>query len=273
MPDDKGFEGLTKMSRFGTTIGGMLAATAAAVALSAAAPASATTYVKLISDSMNTTFQANITGDGNVYSNGVTFHVKNSDQFGNVSGPVYDIFGFCVDVFHNIGLGNLGYVYASNQDPNILNPLPTDFGGHNVGPGQLTAITDLINTGYQLHQNELLANNFAFDTEMRLAAIQAAIWKIEVPSKIVAVTSANLNGAQFATYQGYFNNYVSGNYTRLGDANDRFYVISDGRHQSFGVGWPIDGVPEPTTWLMMIMGFGGVGATLRRRRSAAPAAV
>ena len=27
-------------------------------------------------------------------------------------------------------------------------------------------------------------------------------------------------------------------------------------------------VPEPATWMMMIMGFGGVGALLRRRRTA-----
>jgi hypothetical protein len=34
-----------------------------------------------------------------------------------------------------------------------------------------------------------------------------------------------------------------------------------------GVG--IDGsVPEPATWALMIMGFGGAGALLRRRRSA-----
>ncbi len=30
----------------------------------------------------------------------------------------------------------------------------------------------------------------------------------------------------------------------------------------------IGGVPEPTTWTMMILGFGGIGALLRRRRSA-----
>ncbi|MEW5687395.1 MAG: PEPxxWA-CTERM sorting domain-containing protein [Pseudomonadota bacterium] len=29
------------------------------------------------------------------------------------------------------------------------------------------------------------------------------------------------------------------------------------------------GVPEPATWAMMILGFGGVGATLRRRRASA----
>jgi hypothetical protein len=34
----------------------------------------------------------------------------------------------------------------------------------------------------------------------------------------------------------------------------------------------IDAVPEPATWAMMIIGFGGVGAVMRRRRSALVAA-
>jgi hypothetical protein len=259
------------MSRFGATLRGLAAIAAAATAISVASPASAITYVKLISDSMNTTFQANISGHGNVYSNGVTFQAQASTAGGVTSGPVFDLFGFCVDVYHNIGLGSLGYVYASNQDLSIVNPLPTDFGGNVVSPTQLSQITNLVNTGYYLHQNEVLTNNFSFDTEMRLAAIQAAIWKIEVPSKTLSVLSANLNASQFTSYQNYFNDYASGNYTPLGDANDRFYVIADGAHQSFGIAWPIAGVPEPGTWLMMILGFGGVGAALRRRRQAATA--
>jgi hypothetical protein len=32
-------------------------------------------------------------------------------------------------------------------------------------------------------------------------------------------------------------------------------------------GGDVLGVPEPAAWTMMIMGFGGVGAILRRRRS------
>jgi hypothetical protein len=32
------------------------------------------------------------------------------------------------------------------------------------------------------------------------------------------------------------------------------------------------GVPEPATWAMMLLGFGGLGATLRRRRAQAVAA-
>jgi hypothetical protein len=29
----------------------------------------------------------------------------------------------------------------------------------------------------------------------------------------------------------------------------------------------VGGVPEPATWAMMLIGFGGLGAVLRRRRS------
>jgi hypothetical protein len=36
------------------------------------------------------------------------------------------------------------------------------------------------------------------------------------------------------------------------------------------VGVPV-GVPEPASWALMILGFGGIGATLRRRRTVAPA--
>jgi len=33
------------------------------------------------------------------------------------------------------------------------------------------------------------------------------------------------------------------------------------------------GIPEPATWAMMILGFGGIGAMMRRRRSLAPAII
>jgi hypothetical protein len=35
----------------------------------------------------------------------------------------------------------------------------------------------------------------------------------------------------------------------------------------------VSGVPEPATWAMMILGFAGIGAALRRRNRTAPAAV
>ena len=39
-----------------------------------------------------------------------------------------------------------------------------------------------------------------------------------------------------------------------------------------GVTFTPDAAPEPTTWALMLIGLGGMGALARRRRSAAPAA-
>jgi len=36
---------------------------------------------------------------------------------------------------------------------------------------------------------------------------------------------------------------------------------------SSGIGTPISAIPEPATWAMMIVGFGMVGASIRRRKS------
>lgn len=43
--------------------------------------------------------------------------------------------------------------------------------------------------------------------------------------------------------------------------------VDDVRFRSAGVG--VGGVPEPATWGLMIAGFGGIGAMLRRRRNVA----
>jgi hypothetical protein len=41
-----------------------------------------------------------------------------------------------------------------------------------------------------------------------------------------------------------------------------------GQFDNVAVNFATAGVPEPTSWALMILGFGGVGATLRRRRTA-----
>ena len=35
----------------------------------------------------------------------------------------------------------------------------------------------------------------------------------------------------------------------------------------FNSGWPDNGVPEPATWAMLLLGFGAIGATLRARKA------
>ncbi len=49
-----------------------------------------------------------------------------------------------------------------------------------------------------------------------------------------------------------------------------FLAADPGYALSFsdGITNPAPGVPEPTTWAMMLVGFGGLGCLLRRRRVA-----
>ncbi len=51
----------------------------------------------------------------------------------------------------------------------------------------------------------------------------------------------------------------------------RFTLTIDGPGNIIGGGGGGGGVPEPATWAMLIFGFAGVGAALRRRRSGAVA--
>jgi hypothetical protein len=46
---------------------------------------------------------------------------------------------------------------------------------------------------------------------------------------------------------------------------DRYASLSELNNIS-GEGTPVRGVPEPATWAMMLLGFGGIGMAMRRRR-------
>ena len=262
-----------------------LAAAASLSVMAVAGHASAAQEIKLENASMDTTYKAYVNGE-HVISNGVTFTVQDYNDPGHTnatSGPTYDLFGFCVDIYHNITLGNLNLIYQNNESLTVTDPLPTNFGptapANVVSPTQLTALDKLIDTGWLLHQGETAGNQAV--TELELAAIQAAIWKVENPTANITIDSsqANLKAGGTKTYSQLFNDYSNGIFDNpggnLADANDRFYTIVqvspyDG-HQAFAIGWPLPGVPEPTTWAMMLTGFFGMGSVLRRQRKTAVA--
>jgi hypothetical protein len=229
-----------------------LAAAASLSVMAIASQASATT-ITLYSDSMDQAYTADVfvpgVGTVDAYTNGVLFQTS-----------VGALYGFCFDVYHDMSLGTLNLTYQDNQGsggglvPNSPQTLTA---------AQDTAITNLVDTGFIMYNAEV-PGGFAAnaDTEERLAAIQSAIWYTESASYV--------NPNQFSgTFLTYFDDYTGlngGSYTSLADANDRVFTISNVANQSFAVGWPIPGVPEPTTWAMMLTGFFGMGSLLRRQR-------
>jgi hypothetical protein len=260
-----------------------LAAAASLAVLTMASQAMASQEIKISDVEMDRKFEATIdsipgyTGPVAVYSNGVNFTATfvTGGALGAAGSNVPDLFGFCIDVFHEIGLGTQTLYYDDNKgDPGAL---ATDNGGHNLVAPVPQELTNLINLGYNIHENEVAAGVFDNTSEMQIAAIQAAIWAIEVPSVTVKVISANLGttgpDSEFDQYQAYFNSYVDGTYslpTAL--SNDKVYTITSRQGtQNFAIGWPI-AVPEPSTWAMMLLGFGGMGAVVRRQRKAAAVA-
>ena len=70
-----------------------------------------------------------------------------------------------------------------------------------------------------------------------------------------------LDQSNFFIGQISFNNLAAGNYAiglAAGSSADPKYYIN---FQT-----PISGVPEPATWALMLIGFGGLGAMVRGRR-------
>ena len=230
----------------------------------AAHTAGASTLI-LVSDTMNTNYTAQIqgpaapfTGGGeNVYEGPLTFQVTDASHV----GP-YSLTAFCVDLFDDITLGNLNLTYetwtlGTNRDTNNQHL------GTALSATQLSRMTKLLTLANGFETN--MAANGA-----QLAAIQGAIWQIENPGYTVTSHQAGVDA--------FMNSYIAR--TLITDPNAAGYIaagqlktiISLGsNHQAFAYAWTA-AVPEPSTWAMMITGFGLIGATLRRRRAAGLAA-
>ena len=224
----------------------------------------------LVSSSMDTEYVANIAGFGTAYDGPLTFTVSGYPGTTGTS----TLFGFCFDIFHDMYLGNLGYTYETNQ-PTGGGLIPNS--PQTLNAGQVTAITDLVDTGWIMEMQGTAPNLAAQE-----AAIQAAIWNVEDPG-VVSGLQSWAGGAQGVTdtalVNTYYTEYSGGpgtgpnHYTNLADANDRVFTIfdtaNDPAHQTFAIGWPLPGVPEPATWAMMLTGFFGMGSILRRNRKLA----
>jgi hypothetical protein len=229
-------------------------ALAFAATMGLASPSSAVILTYLNVTGGNTGYITDTNAGGtmseNVYVDPVIFNAAGESPF----------LAFCVDIYHNINLGDLqlpnqpahsGLLYDESTLVNNFAPVPTALGANEA------RIANLVNYGSYLYKH----NSLTPTIQNQLSAIQGAIWEIANPGYEVAQSNITLNGMinsmKTANLSGY------GSTIKLIVPNSTSYVT-----QSFAVGV----VPEPATWAMMLTGFFGMGAMLRSRRRNALAA-
>jgi hypothetical protein len=173
-----------------------------------------------------------------------------------VQGDSNPVWVWCVDLDHNINIQTYSppLVYMTGQ-------VTTDSTGAKSGTGN--PLTQMVSGEIQTLASigSGLANSATPDAE-KLTAIQGAIWEIEygfTPSEVTGTAQENDDIASYIAYAGA---HVAKGYA------DAIYPVGEGG-QGFGFTQGFaTGVPEPTAWVMMILGFCHLGVSLRCRAAA-----
>lgn len=218
-----------------------------------------------------------------VYSSAVEF----TSLVGASTTPV-TLYAFCVDLYHDIAVGfdtqhdvvagagdaqagaNLAYHTAQLTVDSSTGP--SGQGGTALSTAQIGEIGALAGIGGNLIKTD------AADLANKLAGIQEAIWSVEYPTAEGYSFTANQSAVQ-DYMSGYVDQVVKLNALGLNSPHVTAIYANNGATQGFVAGGNNQGgfgagiaVPEPAAWALMLVGLGGLGANLRRRRTAPLAA-
>ena len=178
-------------------------------------------------------------GASTVDVNGQEVYLGQAYFTANVGGKIETIGAYCVDLTHEITVGALNLPY------NFFT-LTTNSDGLKSGTGTLlgTTVADEIGglAEYGLHSSDAITKD----------AVQALIWED------LGATLSGF-GDNGAAIQNEIATLKTLNLTSS-IAPTTIYAV-DGSTQGFTTG-----VPEPATWAVMLMGFGGLGVAMRSRR-------
>lgn len=150
---------------------------------------------------------------------------------------------FCVDLEHVINVGHYDQPLVFTQGI-----LTDDGAGNPISEADSNRIGQIAAIG------QIFAKSGDADFIQDLEAVQAAIWSIEYHT--LAVSGDPEINSEIAKLLNVVDN--GHGYARA--------LIAHGPHIDGTQNMVTGGVPEPTTWALMIAGFGMVGGALRRRR-------
>ncbi|MFL5296755.1 MAG: PEPxxWA-CTERM sorting domain-containing protein [Phenylobacterium sp.] len=208
-------------------------ALAAGLALSASANAATTVTIGLSGDNGSTIFVQGVPG--------VTSSNISNQAFGVWSATVDAHVGFFPDPL------NTNTFDAASTGPGQLDIFVTVQGLTTFAPGFLSGFTEnLLTNGWSVTESTYVdTNNGLFTTVTPLASHVFT----------TGATGVNVVSGGTAGPSPY-------------SVTERFHIAANGQGNAQST-IDITAVPEPTTWALMIFGFGGVGAVLRRRRTTA----
>jgi hypothetical protein len=196
-----------------------------------------------------------------VYNGPVTFTANYGTAADATPANTFSFLGFCIDIYHEI---NTNIANAAPLAVNLQYQTQTlTHNGYGVGlsNAQKQQISALVNFATTIAFNDA-------DYSNKMGGVQGAIWQIENPNYDVVGGPDVGYGSSASGVNAYMAQYTLAAVTHAIPVGKIITVYDytnplTGGHQAFAFA---GGVPEPATWLMMILGFGGIGAMLRRRR-------
>ncbi len=164
--------------------------------------------------------------------------------------PAFDVAAWCVDLFHDISIGNNSYAF------NIGTSVTTDGNGGTISAATSAKLMTLASYG-----NSLLAGSYAGNADVS-SAIQLAIWQTEYAG--LTFTANSTVTANVAAYQSYAASHTL-TASSLIPLNGQQQLITNSVAPSGITGGSSSSAPEPVSTALLATGLIGLGFVRGRR--------